>query len=60
DDFDDLCVVGYQCNIFRDDEKAVYIDENRHLISWMGDESILIDRYERRGHLTELDAERLN
>lgn len=41
---DNLLVFGYACNIFCDEEKAVFFDEGRHLIPWMGDESLMIDR----------------
>ena len=42
---DSLMVVGYQCKIFRDDFVAQYIEDGRHLIAWMGDESLMVDRY---------------
>lgn len=42
--FDDLLIFGYACKIFRDDEKARYIDQGKHLIPWMGDNSLKIDR----------------
>ncbi|XP_077317902.1 splicing factor, suppressor of white-apricot homolog isoform X3 [Lithobates pipiens] len=56
----DLLVFGYACKVFRDDEKALYHEQGRHLIPWMGDNNILIDRYDGRGHLhdlSEYDAE---
>ncbi|KAG8597422.1 hypothetical protein GDO81_002278 [Engystomops pustulosus] len=56
----ELLVFGYACKLFRDDEKALYHEQGRHLIPWMGDKQILIDRYDGRGHLhdlSEYDAE---
>lgn len=41
---DDLLVFGYACKIFRDDEKALHIDQGKHLIAWMGDSTLKIDR----------------
>lgn len=44
EDLKDLYVFGYQSTLFRDDEKALYIEEGRHLIPWMGHENLMIDR----------------
>lgn len=40
----DLLVFGYACKIFRDDEKAQHVDQGKHLIPWMGDNALKIDR----------------
>ena len=45
DDLRDLYVYGYQCNLFRDDERALFIDRGKHLIPWMGNDSLMIDRF---------------
>ena len=42
--YDNLIVIGYQSKIFRDDLVAKYIEDGKHLITWMGDESLLVDR----------------
>nr|CAG4646331.1 EOG090X07RL [Macrothrix elegans] len=54
DKYEDLLVFGYACKLFRDDEKAVDIDQGKFLIPWMGDENITIDRYDVRGMLFDL------
>lgn len=41
---EDLLIIGYQSHLFRDDEKAQLIDQGTHLIGWMGEESLKIDR----------------
>lgn len=54
DKHEDLFVFGYACKLFREDEKALYIDQGKHLIPWMGNDSLKIDRYDCRGALSEL------
>ena len=43
-DFSSLLVFGYGCKLFRDDQKAASIEKGEHLIAWMGDSSLHIDR----------------
>ena len=44
EDLQNLYVFGYECKIFKDDEKALYIEQGKHLIPWMGEANLLIDR----------------
>lgn len=43
--YDDLQVFGYSCTLYDDCEKALHYDSQKHLIPWMGDKTLLIDRY---------------
>ncbi|CAG7721991.1 unnamed protein product, partial [Allacma fusca] len=53
---EELFVFGYSCKVFRDDEKAEWVDDGKHLIPWMGDadSGLFIDRYDVRGALMDL------
>ncbi|XP_063606656.1 protein suppressor of white apricot-like [Penaeus indicus] len=51
---EELLVFGYSCKLFRDNEKAQYVDKGEHLIPWMGDNSLMVDRYDVRGALYDL------
>lgn len=44
DKYADLLVFGYACKLFPDDERALYHEQGKHLIPWMGDKNIMIDR----------------
>lgn len=44
EELENLYVFGYHCKLFRDDEKAEYVEKEEHLIPWMGDGSLMIDR----------------
>ena len=51
---EDMLVFGYACKLFRDDDKALFLDEGRHLIPWMGDGQHTIGRYDGRATLPNL------
>ncbi len=44
----DLCVTGYACERFRNDELAQWLHTEKHLQPWMEDKELLVDRYDAR------------
>ena len=42
---EELMVFGYSCKLYRDDAKAMAEDSGVYLIPWMGDHSLMIDRW---------------
>ena len=52
---DELLVFGYGCKLFRDDEKALMVEQGHFSVPWMGDHSLRIDRFDARGNLTKLE-----
>ncbi|KAB7496494.1 Splicing factor, suppressor of white-apricot-like protein [Armadillidium nasatum] len=51
---EELLIFGYSCKLFRDDEKALSLENGEHLIPWMGDSKLMIDRFDVRGTLYDL------
>ena len=45
DEEEELLVFGYGCKLYRDDSKALLEDSGQLLIPWMGDASLMIDRF---------------
>ncbi len=42
------CAYGRACTIFADSDLAASLDSGRHLQSWLGDENVMVDRYDVR------------
>lgn len=42
---EDLLVFGYHCKLFRDDSTAEEVNKGNHLIPWMGNADLMIDRF---------------
>ena len=42
---EDLLVFGYACKLYRDDTKALMENSGQLLIPWMGDTSLMVDRW---------------
>lgn len=42
------CVYGQSCTLFCDSDLAASLDTGRHLQAWLGDDTILVDRYDVR------------
>lgn len=49
----ELLVFGYQCKLYRDDAKALYIDQGRHLIPCPSNTTLKVDRFDVRGALSD-------
>lgn len=49
----ELLVFGYQCKLYRDDSKALFIDQGRHLIPCPSNTSLKVDRFDVRGALSD-------
>lgn len=45
DSDDELFIFGYACKLYRDDTKAIMEDSGQLLIPWMGDSSLMVDRW---------------
>lgn len=43
-----LIIVGYESKLFRDNETAAAVNTGKFLVPWMGDKSLMIDRYDVR------------
>lgn len=48
-----IVVVGYECKLFRDDDTAAAVNSGKFLVPWMGDEGLMIDRYDVRALLDD-------
>nr|CAX69613.1 putative splicing factor, arginine/serine-rich 8 [Schistosoma japonicum] len=53
-------VEGKSCTLFCDPEKAIEVNGDELLIPWCGDKSILIDRFDGRGYLTDVYEQDIN
>lgn len=42
---EELFVFGYSCRVYEDYDKSLYIDQGKHLIPWLGDDTLKIDRF---------------
>jgi hypothetical protein len=49
-------VLGIPAIVFRDDDAAAHIDSEEHLLPWFGDKTLLVDRYDGRLLLDDLDT----
>jgi hypothetical protein len=49
-----MVIVGYESNLFRNDKLSESIERGEHFIPWMGNDHLMIDRYDARALLTDL------
>ena len=42
------CAYGQSCTIFADSDLAASLDAGRHLQAWLGDQTVMVDRYDVR------------
>ncbi len=42
---EELLVFGYSCKMYRNDAKSIMENSGQLLIPWMGDRSLMVDRY---------------
>eukprot|EP01027_Heterolobosea_sp_BB2_P017728 GEZU01025092.1.p1 GENE.GEZU01025092.1~~GEZU01025092.1.p1 ORF type:complete len:194 (-),score=22.46 GEZU01025092.1:64-645(-) len=54
--FKDLMVFGYSSRLFRDDDTAQSIHDEKHMLSYHGNDEIRIDRYDVRALLDDLSV----
>ena len=42
------CVYGRSCTVFSDSDTAAALDSEQHLQPWLGDDTVMVDRYDVR------------
>lgn len=49
----ELCIVGSSCTLYQDEMKYLEMEQGLHLIPWMGNTTLLVDRYDARVFLDD-------